>query len=443
MRKVLLVSANREHFPSPAFPLGAAYMAGALERKGFSARLFDAGSVKDPLKALREVLDSFKPDTIGLSLRNVDNVSYPSVRSYAPWYIELAEVVRAYGPKRLLVGGSAFSIFPDELYVSLGADVGITGEGEAETARFMEGGEKGIFKGNPVAPEDIALPDNLDEIFPQISEYKTIGIQTARGCPKKCIYCTYPLVEGRRLRPRPPEMVAEEISFLAKNFDKKDFYIVNSIFNADEEHMSRVLEAIASRDLEVSISCYIKPKVSHPSVFKLLKRAGCIAVDFGTDTGSESLLQSFRKDFNVDDIVHASEACGESGVEYCHSLLFGAPGENSDTISETFKLMDSLNAKAVVAMTGVRMYPGAEVTSIAQKQGHISPEQSLFEPCFYFSDMKPSSLVDEVTKRASERPSWFLPGRRDWSASISPFIMRLMRGKGPLWLRFKKKAQPS
>jgi hypothetical protein len=194
-------------------------------------------------------------------------------------------------------------------------------------------------------------------------------------------------------------------------------------------------------DLGVSLSCYMKPKVSDPSVFRLLKRAGCIAVDFGTDSGSEELLRSLKKGFHVDDIVNASRACRNAGIEFCHSLLFGAPGENLATIQETVELMDMLNPKAVIAMTGIRLYPGAELTALAQDQGYLEPGQSLLEPCFYFSDMSPTRLVTEVVQKASGRHNWFFPGHRNWSESISPGLLNLIRSKGPLWLRFKSRKE--
>lgn len=441
MHKVLLISANKEHFPSPVFPLSLAYMSGAMESKGFSVRIFDAGRERHPNKMLRDALCSFRPDSVGLSLRNIDNVSYPATRFYVPDYLELVETIRSYNPSRLLLGGSAFSIFPEELIRLLGADAGIVGEGEAETERFRDGAGKTVFHGRAVAPENILFPENIGDVFPRLRDYKTIGIQTARGCPHNCIYCTYPLLEGRRVRPRPPEMVAEEIAFLNRKFSKKDFYVVDSLFNSDEDHMCRVLEAIAAMDLGVSLSCYMKPKVSDPSVFRLLKRAGCIAVDFGTDSGSEELLRSLKKGFHVDDIVNASRACRNAGIEFCHSLLFGAPGENLATIQETVELMDMLNPKAVIAMTGIRLYPGAELTALAQDQGYLEPGQSLLEPCFFFSDMSPTRLVTEVVQKASGRHNWFFPGHRNWSESISPGLLNLIRSKGPLWLRFKSRKE--
>ncbi|MEJ2313259.1 MAG: radical SAM protein [Nitrospirota bacterium] len=437
MKRVLLVSANREHFPSPVFPLSLAYIAGSLEPRGVAVRIFDAGLYRFPRREMRKALAAFVPHVVGLSLRNIDNASYPSTQFYVPGHMSLVDTIRSRSSARILLGGSGFSLFPGELLKLAGADAGVTGEGEAEAMCFMDDGGNGILPGRAVFPEEISFPGNMDKVFPRFRNYRTIGIQTARGCPGRCIYCTYPLVEGRKVRRRPPEAVTEEIAFLSREYSKRDFFIVDSLFNSDEGHMCGVLEAIMRKGLKISLSCYMKPKVSDSSVFDLLRRAGGVAVDFGTDSGSEEVLHSLRKGFGVDDVVGASQACRRAGVKFCHSLLFGAPGESPETIQETIGLMDRLNPRAVIAMTGIRLYPGAELTSMALAHGRLPEAQSLLKPQFYFSDMEPLDLVMEARGRSAGRPNWFFPGLRNWSGALGPRLLRLIHRKGPLWLRLK------
>ena len=105
--RVLLVSANREQFPEPVFPLGAAYVASALLREGSQVRVFDAGVTPFPLRSLRRALERFSPDLVGLSLRNVDNAAYPRSRCYLPGYVQIACEVRASSRASLVLGGSA------------------------------------------------------------------------------------------------------------------------------------------------------------------------------------------------------------------------------------------------------------------------------------------------------------------------------------------------
>jgi radical SAM superfamily enzyme YgiQ (UPF0313 family) len=276
---------------------------------------------------------------------------------------------------------------------------------------------------------EVEFSDGIDGLFPSFQRYRLLGIQTARGCPHNCIYCTYPLLEGRRVRKRPPERIADEIEYLAKRHKIRGFFIVDSTFNADEQHMISVLESIISKELDVRFMCYLEPKFSSPSLFQLLAKAGCVGVDFGTDSGTDTMLQSMRKGFSVDDVISASRACREAGINFTHSLIFGGPGENSTTIKATAKVMDEVGPNAVIAMTGIRIYPGTEIERIARKEGALSSRSSLLEPAFYSAGNQPMWLFQKVSREASERKSWFLPGSRDYSIALGPYgpvILRLI-----------------
>jgi radical SAM superfamily enzyme YgiQ (UPF0313 family) len=487
MARVLLVAANREQFPEPVFPLGAAYVAGALEAHGHDVRLFDAGLARRPLPALRRAVAEHAPDVVGLSLRNVDNAAYPHTRSYIGWYEELAGAARSAVPARsLVVGGSAFAIFPHELLRLLDADIGVTGDGEAGMLAAVTAASVGATSPRRAARpglvasrlddlSGVRLPTELGRVFPSFRRYGTIGVQTARGCPHHCLYCTYPLLEGHLLRRRPPETVAEEIAALQAQHPRAEFFIVDSAFNADEEHLAAVCRAIVARRLKLRFSCYLQPVMRDPALFGLLAEAGCVAVDFGTDSASDAVLARLGKSFTVEELRAASAACRRAGIDFCHSLLFGGPGETPETVDETVRVMDEIAPKAVVAMVAVRIYPGTELARAASDRGAGTDRTAMAEaatdgrstdgtpadgrptdgaatdrataegamrqllaPRFYVADGDPGWPYSQVRPAAAARRSWFLPGSRDWSALLGPKVLRLLHGEGPLWRSFPR-----
>ncbi len=436
--RILLISANQEHFPEPVFPLGIVYVANALMRYGASVRIFDAGLYHFPLHSLQKEIMKFRPDRVGISLRNIDNAAYPSTRFYLPDFEKIIKTIRSLNSIHIVLGGSAFSLFPEELMEFLKADAGIRGEGEAEVIRFWQNNGKNIYSSMLSDLRIVKFPQKIEEIFPRFRRYRTIGIQTARGCPNRCIYCTYPLLEGKSKRKRPPDLVADEMERIHKEFGKHDFFIVDYSFNSDERHMEEVLNEIISRNLKIRFSCYLQPKMEDLSLFHLLKKAGCIAVDFGTDSGSEIMLHSMKKSFTIDDVLKVSHACGKAGIDFCHSLIFGGPGETAETIKETVSLMDSISPKAIIAMTGIRIYPGTEIEQLAQKEGYIKTGESMLNPKFYFSSIGPALLIKEVSERISGRRNWFFPGEKDWSSSLGSRLLFFFYRKGPLWRTFKQ-----
>ena len=452
MQRVLLVVANREQFPEPAFPVGALYVARAVEAAGGRARVFDAGLYRRPLAALRSELKDWRPDVVGLSLRNADNAAWPYTNTYTDWYARVADTVRAAAPQaRIVLGGPAFSIFPREIRRALLVADGVVGDGEAAARRMAEGGlPQGIVEEPSHDLGDVGLPGDLAAVFPGAGRYRTAGVQTARGCPHRCVYCTYPRLEGARLRRRPPEAVAGEMERLRRDLGTTEQFVVDSSFNADEDHMTAVCEELLRRRsgpgaplADVSFSCYLQPRVSHPDVFRLLRAAGCTSVDFGIDTAAEELLQGFGKSFTIADLRASTAAAKAAGLDVCHSLLFGGPGETPATVAETVRVTDEVAPTAVVAMVGLRIYPGTALARLARDAGLIGERQPLLEPRFYAAgriagDPGMMWLPRQVQEAAAPRRSWFLPGARDWSAAWGPRLLRRFGKAGPLWRNFPR-----
>ena len=377
MQRVLIVVANREQFPEPAFPVGALYVAAAVEAAGGRARVFDAGLYRRPLAALRTELETWRPDAVGLSLRNADNAAWPYTRTYAGWYARVADTVRAAAPQaRIVLGGPAFSIFPREIRRALRVRDGVVGDGEL-AARLLAGARlpEGIVDLPLEDPGGISLPVDLAGVFPGAGRYRTAGVQTARGCTHRCVYCTYPRLEGARLRRRTPEAVADEMERLRRDLGTTEQFVVDSSFNAEEGHMIAVCEQLLRRRggpdaplADVSFSCYLQPRVSDPDVFRLLRAAGCTSVDFGIDTAAEDVLPGFGKSFTLADLRASTAAAKAAGLDVCHSLLFGGPGETPATVAETVRVTDEVAPTAVVAMIGLRIYPETDLAAARSRR---------------------------------------------------------------------------
>ena len=201
-------------------------------------------------------------------------------------------------------------------------------------------------------------------------------MQTARGCPHACVYCTYPGLEGAHLRRRPPEAVADEMERLRREVGATEQFIVDSSFNADEGHMTAVCEELRRRRsrpgaplADVSFSCYLQPRVGDPGVFRLLRAAGCTSLDFGIDTAAEALLPGLGKSFSIAGLRASTAAAKAAGIDVCHSLLFGGPGETPATVAESVRVTDEVAPTAVVAMVGLRIYPGTEARRSGPRGG--------------------------------------------------------------------------
>ncbi len=130
---ILLISANRERSPYPVFPLGLSYLAGPLAEAGHHLQVLDLCFTKEPDVAVAEALERFNPGAVVISLRNIDNVTYPGSRSYIDGVKNVVAACSAKAP--VVLGGSGFSLMPVELLAYLGGDYGVVGEGR-KSCRF-------------------------------------------------------------------------------------------------------------------------------------------------------------------------------------------------------------------------------------------------------------------------------------------------------------------
>ena len=227
--RVLLVSANREMLPQPVVPIGVLSVASAL-RGEHEVRVADLCFEDEPAAALREVVRGARPDVVGFGIRNLHTNAYDGTERLIEGYRALVEVLRGETAAPVVLGGAGFSLRPETLLARLGADHGVVGEGERAFGRLVGGLARGepmprIVRGATANGETVAIGtsaakgelDRLpapakDLVDPRYYAYDgTDAIQTKRGCAFACAYCDYPDLEGRKVRVRDPEAVAEDV----------------------------------------------------------------------------------------------------------------------------------------------------------------------------------------------------------------------------------------
>jgi radical SAM superfamily enzyme YgiQ (UPF0313 family) len=447
--KILLISVNRERMPFPVFPLGLAYIAKTLREDGHPMDVMDLCFSQDVSVDLKSTLRRFEPGLIGISLRNLDNLTYPTSVSYLKEVEEVIRICRQNGSSRLVIGGSGYSLAPKELLRHLDVDFGIVGEGEEVFLQLV----RSLEKGEPISPSPYLLmkekpfPPLIEgaRVFPlqgpdrslfQTHRYLVEGgmgnIQTKRGCPFSCIYCTYPLLEGKTVRLRKTEEVVDEIQRLVE--EAVDYiYFVDDIFNHPPSFAETLCREMVRRKVDVKWSAFVNPSFLSETLLQWMKEAGCVGIEFGTDSGSSRMLENYKKSFTREDIIRSSTLCSTLQIYHCHYLLLGGPGEDEETIEESFQLMDQVDPTAVIAMLGIRIYPGTELEKISVSQGVIPPESNLLYPYFYISPTVGERLSEIVQEKALARKGWIVPGLEINITKNLIEHIRKFRIRGPLW----------
>ncbi|MCA8961056.1 MAG: cobalamin-dependent protein [Planctomycetes bacterium] len=452
VQRVLLVAANQERMPDPIPPIGAAYIGAAVRARGHITQIFDACFAQDYAAELADSIRAFRPDIVGLSIRNVDNVAFPNVTCYLDRYQKMVAVIRRESPDAVLfVGGSAFSLFPEEFIEKLGVDYGVVGEGEnVFVAMVDEIDRHGQVVGDYADDRGLVLPgrvENLDagvspaldllDVSRYFAEGGSVNIQTRRGCVYKCTYCTYPVLEGRKVRTREPALVVDEIEEAQRRHGVDFFFFVDNVFNFPVAHSAEICEEIIRRGLRIRWTAYVTPAKSTLELFELMKRSGCQSMDFGTDAFSDPMLESLGKSFDVDQVFRVAEWCHELGIRFNHSLIFGGPGESWETVRETVENTVRSRANAVIAIIGLRLYRDTPLAEYCISRGLTTREQIGITPMFFISEEVRDGITEYLSEVASTYGNWIVPGvKKNMNERYFKRVRR--RGvRGPLWELFE------
>ncbi|MDZ7668582.1 MAG: radical SAM protein [Gammaproteobacteria bacterium] len=445
--RIAFVSGNREKLPDAVVPLGLLYVM-ASTPDHHEKHLVDLCFESDPQQALKERLTTLAPDLVALGMRNIQNNDYSGINDNVAYYAGLVAAVREVSRAPVVLGGSGFSVMPAELMRRLGADYGISGEGEeafprllaaldqpqpdmagltaignlhrAEPGRVVSNSAgKGFLDMNSLPVPDRRLAD------PRYYErYATDAIQTKRGCPLLCDYCTYPVIEGRVGRARRPAAVVDEM-FLALQQQPatQHFFVVDSVFNLPRTHAKNVCRELIARNWQVPWTCYANPLGFDQEMADLARQAGCAGMEIGSDSGVDHVLKRLRKGFTTEDIRRIHRLCSHAGLPDCHTFILGTEGETMDDVRRTLDFAMELDPFSAIIMMWVDDFEA-------------------LDPALRRERMK---LRDDITEllwsRKDHYPHWSIP---PLGINFDERLFDILRRQGlhgPLWQHVRKGGQ--
>jgi len=448
MSKILLISSNTCTSPHPVYPIGMAIIAAALKLHGHTVLQFDFLEQEGNFQSLGLTIQNFDPHFIGISIRNIDNVD--STSNEDGWYLkgvkELVAYIKKCSMAPIVLGGAAFSLLPQEILDYTGADHGVIGEGEISFPRFISAMEENkpqpqiiISPSRLIPGEEMISPEYRDDlVLFYVGKSAMANIQTKRGCPNKCAYCSYPVLEGTRFRFRDPMAVVDDIQRLQKDHGITSLFFTDSLFNDPQENHLEIAEEIIRRNLDVQWAAFFSPKGITRQGLKLMKRAGLYAMELGSDSGCDETLAGMKKGFSFSHVINTNELCREAEVPAAHFIMFGGPEETSRTVDEGLQNIERLKHCVVFAYSGIRILPRTSIYKRALKENIISPTDSLLKPVYYFSpQIDRQELNSQILSGFGKRKDRIFPPSK---AEIKMKALNMFGFKGLLWDTLLKKA---
>jgi len=421
--RVLLISANTEPINMPIIPVGLGALAAATRDAGHEVDLVDLMSVSDTRLVIKEAVNKFQPDVIGISVRNIDDQNMQHPKFLLDQVKAVIADCRSFSNAPIVLGRAGYSVFPESSLAYLGADMGIQGEGEVafpvllalmERGADLSGGV-GLYlprlglQGKRKFAKNLDLLPLPDAGFwtPPASKEQELWmpIQTRRGCPMNCSYCSTSCIEGRIIRKRTPEtVVAALVRYVEKGFRR--FYFTDNIFNIPSTYASELCRTLAQRELDISWRCILYPGKMDEAFVKEMVRAGCKEVSLGFESGSERMLRLMNKRFAPQHIRRTSEMLADHGIHQMGFLLLGGPGEMRESVEESLTFADSLQTDALKITVGIRIYPHTALAKTAIREGKITRDDDLLFPRFYIVSGLEDWLRAIVSDWMAARPHW-------------------------------------
>jgi radical SAM superfamily enzyme YgiQ (UPF0313 family) len=235
-------------------------------------------------------------------------------------------------------------------------------------------------------------------------------VQTRRGCPLNCYYCSTGVIEGRAIRRHSPDVIVRWIARWRKG-GIHQFYFVDNTFNLPPSYAKEICRKLIDHDLNIKWWSILYPKDVDQELVELMANAGCEQVSMGFESGSERILKSMNKRFTLREVRRISELLFEHRIKQMGFLLLGGPGEIKESVEESLVFADSLNLDIMKITVGVRIYPHTSLAKRAIDDGVISAHDDLLLPRFYLAEGLEDWLPETLRRWTVFRPHWRLQDR--------------------------------
>ena len=350
MARVLLVVYDNDSYIH-WFPQGLAYIAAVLLEQGHEVEIYSQDVHHHPEAHLTDYLDRNRFDVIGVGVI----AGYYQYRKL----LALSEAInRSKQRPFYLLGGHGPSPEPEYFLRKTGADAVVLGEGEETTVALLDalaaqrplggvagvayrdGGAVVVNERRPLIREIDALPFPAYHLFP-IEYYRLIRMPhctnrdfvmpllSGRGCLFQCTFC-YRMDEG--FRPRSNEAIVEEILFLKERYGVTYIAFSDELLMSSKERTISLCEDFLRKGLNVKWDCNGRLNFAVPEVLAIMKRAGCVFINYGIEAMDDGVLKNMKKNLTTGQIVRGIEATLKAGISPGYNIIFGNIGDNRETL---------------------------------------------------------------------------------------------------------------
>lgn len=381
-------------------PLGLYYVAALCRENGHDVAVLNWHDVNRRPQDIRTALMEKQPDVIGFSILNANR-----------WgAIEIAELARQILPGvRIVFGGIGATTLWELLLTHFPhIDYVVLGEGEFAFLKLVqslaEGRDQDIPKIDGLAfrSEGKAVRTACGEPIRDLDRLPDPGrhdtfqhVALTRGCIGDCSFCGSPAFWGRRVRFHSPAYFVGQLERLNRR-GVRHFYFSDDTFTLNPKKVIEVCRLILAHGLDFTWQAISRVDMVDEEVFYWMRRAGCIQISYGVESGSEKIRRMLGKNFSTAQIERAFALTTRYGILSRAYFIYGCPGESLETIQATIDLMHRIKPLSVIFYI-LDLFPGTALYEAYKKKYGVGDDIWLdrIEDILYF-ETDPELDSDQV-----------------------------------------------
>lgn len=377
MAKVLLVQVNHSHgnLKMSHGHVGLAYLAAYSIKKGHKTFIIDAMYEGINNEEVMKRIKAIDPDVLCFTAKTPDIKECEKLA---------AKSKNINSSVKIIVGGAHVTGLQKRVLEECRFfDFGVYGEGEITFCELLDHLEKddknfsdidGLIYRNEetivqTKPRDFI--EDLDSLlfpawhlFPRGSD---LALFTSRGCPFKCIFCQR--VMGNCVRTMSPNGVVKMMEWAISEFGTTFFQIEDDVFGLSVKWTNRLLDLMIEKSINRKVTWFANSRVNvaNLDMYKKMRRAGCLALGFGIESGNQKILNTVSKGFKLEQAEKAVTWAKQAGLETHAFFILGHPHETKATIRDTINFACKLNPTDVAF--GIMIpYPGTKIYEMAKNK---------------------------------------------------------------------------
>lgn len=347
----------------PYVPLGILYISAYLEKNGFENDVFD--STFSTFDSLRQTLLNTKPNVLAIYTNLMTKINVLKIIQFVKAESKLCDT-------KIILGGPEVR-HHRENFLNYGADVVVIGEGEEtmlELVKLVAQKQvtpqtllsvRGIaFKqdGQIITTEERSLIKDINLLpFPnrkkidftpylngwkQHHGYSMMSVNTMRGCPYTCKWCSR-AVYGGTYRRRSPQLVAAELSLLKKEYKPDMIWFVDDVFTIHHKWLKEFADEVKKADAAIPYEIISRADRLNEEVIKILKESGCFRIWVGAESGSQKIIDAMDRRVDVMKTREMILLAKKHGIEAGTFIMLGYPGETKHDIRQTIQHLVQAN----------------------------------------------------------------------------------------------------